>query len=292
MASFRTAVLTACVGASALVSAQNFTVGETRHSVQNDNVFIDSGIDMQLDSSSDFYLNGFNVVGGASWNDDISLVFDGSYWDFLNSTYGTYNLGDLISGTQSWFFGGFFGGMLNINLNAPVPLGTYTTTIELLGGSTASSMDVLSSFEETIDVVDFGLQLSSPDTNIVLAPLGSTVIRHRLQNTSNTAFEIGSRYYGWSMDGSDQFDFSFTASYPAVMDPGSDQTVEHMNVTAHADFTTPFTLSSGIIGGWYSDDAVWLQAGEHTLTPVPEPSAIIGLGAAIAALAARRRRRA
>ncbi len=288
----RATVVSALAAISAAAAAQDFFEGTTTHSVQNDNFLILSGIDMGMVSETDFYYNAFNVVGGSSWNEDIQINFNGSYWDNNLNAAGNYALGTQIRGTQDWYFGGFFGGMFLLGLNGTVAQGTYSTTIELLGGETDTSMDVLHSFTETVEVVDFGLLLSSPDTNIVLPPLGSTVIRHRLQNTSGTPFRLSSRYYSWSMAGRDQFDIEFSDGYPDELLPSSDQTVNHLDVTALPTFTTPFTFRSGIIGGWYDDDAVYLQAGEHTLSPVPEPATLVALGGAIAALAARRRKRA
>lgn len=286
----RLPLLASFVLAAALASAQSFTVGETTHSLQNANAGIGSGIDMHLESDVDFFINGFNVVGGGSWDSNISVDFNGSYFDNVLFTSGIYALGTQITGTQDWYFGGFFGGMFNLGLQDTVALGSYTTTIELLGGATDSSMDVLTSFDETVDIVEFGMAVSSPDSTVYLPPLGSTNIRHHLQNSGNNAFLIGSRYYSWSMPGIDQFDITFSDGYPGVVNPNDDLTVNHLDITAHADFTAPFTFSSGIVGGWYSDDAVWLSAGEHTLNPVPEPMTLLGLGGALVALASRRRR--
>jgi len=286
----RLPILASIALAASVAHSQSFTVGVTTHSLQSDNAGIGSGIDMQMESSADFYINGFNVVGGGSWDPNLSVNFNGGYFDNNSFTYGTYSLGTQVTGTQDWYFGGFFGGMFTLGFADTVGLGTYTTTIELLGGATESSMDVLTSFDETVEVVDFGLALSSPDTNVILPPLGSTNIRHHVVNSSNHDFLVGSRYYGWSMPGRDQFDIDFSDGYPAKIDAGADVLLTHLDITAHADFTTPFTFASGFIGGWYADDAVWLKVSDHTLTPVPEPMTVIGLAGALAALASRRRR--
>lgn len=271
--------------------AQVFTTGETTHSLQNTNYSISSGVDIGIDSTSDFYINAINVVGGGSWDPGFQVYFNGSYFDNNSFTSGSYSLGDVISGTQNWFFGGFFGGMFGLSFNAPVALGTYSSTFEILGGATNSDMNVLHSFTETIEVVDFGLGLSTPDTDVDLAPGGSTVIRHNLQNNGSRSFLLSSRYMSWSMSGYDQFDFDFSDGYPTVIDPADNLTnVNHLDVTAHPDFANEFTFRSGIIGGYYGDDAVWLEVGTHTLRPVPEPATLIALGMGALTLARRRRK--
>jgi hypothetical protein len=288
LARFSALAMMATAGAS--LSAQDFSVGETLHSLQNGANAISSGIDISLTSETDFFINGFNVVGGSSWDGNLAISFNGSYYDFGSQTSGFYNLGDPITGTVDWYFGGFFGGMFGLGFNDTVPLGTYTTEIEIFGGATSTSEDVLFSFEETIEVVEYGLNLSSPDTNVFLAPLGSTVIRHRLINNGSKAFLMGSRYYGWSEVGRDQFDIQFSNNYPGSIGNGEDLLVNHLDVTALASFTTPWNFQSGIIGGHYSDDATWFEVSGHTLTPVPEPATMIALGGAVLALASGRRR--
>lgn len=286
---FRVATLAVLASGSGTVHAQ-LSEGITRHSLQNSNTAINSGVDVNLLSSNDFYMNEINVAGGAGWDAGFDVNFNGSYFDRNANAFGNYTFGDLISGNQDWLFGGLFGGMFALGFNAPVALGTYSTTFEVLGGATSSSTDVLLSFTEIIDVVDFGLVLSSPDSNIGLPPGGSAMIRHNLHNTGTEEFRINSRYISWSMPGIDQFAFEFSNTYPNALAPSENLTnVDHVRFDALPSFVNPFTFSSGVIGGLYEDDTVWLEAGSHTLTPVPEPATMTLFASAV--LVGLRRRR-
>lgn len=266
-----------------------FTPGFTQHSLTNGAPSW-GGIDMFLENTSDVYLNSFSVVDTGGWNTGIDVGFNGSYFDNNSFTYGSYTMGSLIGAGQNWQFGGIFGGMLGLNLNTTVAEGTYTAEIQLRGGATDTSDDLLLSFLETVEVVNYNLDLSSPDTYIELAPGGSTTIRHHLVNNSANAFLVNSRSYSWSTVGRDQFDIQFSSGYPSQILPSEDLTVSHLDITALPTFTDSWSFTSEIIGGWYQDDANFIQISTHTLAPVPEPATLAVLGLGAAALIRRRRK--
>lgn len=248
------------------------------HNVDQSRTFGNSGADVYMKADQNFFINSISVVDSGSWSNDINTYFIGQHYDYATGNFNDYNLGEEISSGSEWYIGGLFGGMFTMDVANSVSAGDYSAKFQVRGGSTSADNSVLFEFTENLHVFDtFGLKSSSPDLEFNLAPGDTALIRHQLDYSGTRDFLVNTRYVGWSQAGVDQFDINFVGPYPDHLSTGDSIFADHVTMHARLNFATPFTFDTGVVGGYGSDDSNWYKTATHTINPVPEPTALVGI---------------
>lgn len=250
--------------------------------------------------TSDLYINSLSFASG-------NLSTSGFSFDTFNTSFKKYDgsgtfvseanyaWGSKLDAGYSYNASGVFAGLFGFFGTASTP-GIYTGTIDVLGGSSDTSSDLLGSVNVTVEVVNsFGLTVTYPQSSFLVNPGQTKTLQHRLQNTGSRDLLVASRYYSGPVGGGGtpaqgfnvDFDYSF---YPSSLAAGSDQTVGHMIFTGVDPSGPVWVASSGIFVGYNSDDLNSISGGDFSVQAVPEPATMTALALGGALLARRRRR--
>jgi len=244
----------------------------------------------------DLYINDMQIVGGAGWDANIGMSASSVFrsWDSTANNWVNHNLGDVITGDTDLDFGGI--AQRSGAVDPAVSLGMYDFSVQILGGSTANSMDLVDQLNLHIEVaerLDFTTHATfSPDP---LAQGGAGTVSVNLQNDMAnrnlktttwwiSGFGDGATHYlGFSGFAGDWFNYDLA--------PGGSVTDLHSNWNAASDQALgTYTSNTGVIGGLYQGDWHWMAANTSVrvvATPEPATFAVLGLGV----LALRRRRK-
>lgn len=243
-------------------------------------------------ADGDLYINSFNLVPGtvydAGLNFELSTVFN--VYDGAATT--THMLGDMITG-EAWFnFNGLAARYDSVD--AAIPNGFYDFSVEVLGGTAATSTDVIDSVHfvvEVADRIDFhtnALVTPNPMTmggnGIVSATLTNDMVGRNLKTTTwwISGFNDGA---GHTLDF-----INFRGDWFSTdLAPGASATGDHSEWRAGtAAVNGNYTSNTGIVGGLYQGDWHWMSANARVAV-VPEPATLAVLGFGAVALMRRRR---
>lgn len=128
------------------------------------------------------YLNGITVTPGAGF--DSNIVYNTpsafSYADSNSNTGGIYNLGEAIAEDVNWNFANFIN--LDVFNSTNAAVGTYNLSVSFLGGSDASAMDTLQTFDLNVDVINsFGVSVTGT-ADLITGPGDTSDVMLTLQN--------------------------------------------------------------------------------------------------------------
>jgi len=237
-------------------------------------------------SDPDFYINRFAVTPGRNWNGAIGLEEVGSF----NGN----PLGTLVSGqVQTYFTAATHFG----SVDPDVPVGVYDFTLEVLGGQTDTSMDVLATWDYRLDVrprldlaVSGSLDKSSVSTGETVR-LSMTVENVGSDAALTTTWYVrgGPDSAAENMDWGWEFDPGW---WDVPLDPGVPVTGLHSSYvpqgwTAPGHYRTP----GGVIAGFHHGDEHMVEfSNDPGFDVVPEPMTAGLFAVAVAGLAVRRRR--
>jgi len=253
-------------------------------------------IDTEIDLlTSGLYINGASFGSG-------NLSTSGLLIDTFNTRFRQFDGSGIEVGEFGYTWGtelasgfgynsvGVFDGLFGF-YGSTTGSGVYTGTVDIFGGSSSTASDLLGSANVTIEVVNgFGITVTYPQSSFAVNPGQTQTLQHTLQNSSNRAATVQSRYYsaGTSPQGF-TVDFEYNG-YPNSLGANSSQTVAHMVFTGVDPSGPVWTANSGVFVGYYGDDLNSVSGGDFSVQAVPEPAtlAMLGLGGA---LIARRRRK-
>jgi hypothetical protein len=229
------------------------------------------------------YINSTNVIGGAGWNSNINMsgAFDSV-------------LGTALSGAQTF-------NLSTANrsgaVDSSVANGIYNFSVDVLGGTTATSTNILATLNLQLEVfqgLSFNVSsVSTPgtigpgQTSTVGATLTNTMANRNLHTTtwytSTGNFELNGEILNGTFVG-DWFNKDIV--------PGSSYTSDHTQYTASAtQMPGVYAGNVGFFAGLYEGDDHWIRINpDPTITVVPEPMTIAVLGLGISGLMRRNRK--
>ena len=242
--------------------------------------------------TSDLYINSLSLSGGTFGSSGLSLEANGGYFQ-------QYDSGSNLVGGAYYYFGtplaagysydslGVFNGLFGFS--GPGVAGTYTGTVDVLGGSSSSASDLLATVSFTVEVVSgFGLAITYPTNNFTVGIGQTAMLQNRVVNSSSRNFLVNSRYFSYSTAPSG-FTINFE-NYPSSFAANSDVTVDSLSFTGVSSGPQWTGIDNGVFGGYYSDDLNDITGGgAFTVNPVPEPATLTILGLGGLALVRRRR---
>lgn len=272
---------------SVCASAQSWSPGESMFSLLNNAGTVSPDLYFTNDSSDEIFLNSFSVNPGSSG----AGLFSVAQGNIFGSA-GPFSFGGSVQPGDDLFAGGF-DGFFDVSIISPLSKGVYDLEIDILGGATASSSDVLYTMSISIEAVDgFGVSYTAPNPVRNLGPGENTTLTLDSVNTSNRDFFVTSQYFSWSAPLRDAFDLTFITG-PSLIAAGDSISADHLLAKPVPGFEgQSFTFRMGYFGGYYSDDYNFLE-GSNPVTlnsVVPEPASMISLGIAAFGLLARRKR--
>lgn len=248
--------------------------------------------------SSDLYINNIVVTGGNFAASGLTLSSNGAQLSKFDSNFSyagthTFALGSPLPAGFSFNATGPYTGLVGFTGNGTI--GTYTGTLQLYGGSSATSNTLLKSANFSVEIVNsFGLSVEYVSNTVVTTPGNPGVLQHRIVNSGGRDVRRVGLGYSYST-----FPTWFSTnmnlqSYPQTFTAGMNTTATFLTATATSTGSPWTGRSTMVYGGYGFDDYnVIASAGEFTVTPtaVPEPATmtVLALGGA---LLARRRRKA
>lgn len=242
---------------------------------------------------SDVYLNSFTVIPGAGFDNNINLLVPPTFNYNGNSSSGVYTPGNLLAGGDTYQFWDA------VQADGPqaAATGIYNFTLEIAGGDTPQSNDVLGDVPLQVEVINkLDVSATSQANPSTISPGQTTTVSATVTNhMTDRDFLIGT--YGFINKGMTDSEGDalphpqFVGNWSGTsIAPGDSVTGDHTTWTA--DSATPDGVYTGdlfIEGGLYYGDT--LDVGlSPTVTVVPEPGATM-LIALILPLAGLRRRR-
>jgi hypothetical protein len=254
----------------------------------------------RVDAEIDFLTSGL-FINSASFGSG-NLATSGFQLDTFNTNFQKldgsgnnlggfhYDWGTELASGFAYRATSIFDGLFGFYGTASGP-GVYTGTVDIFGGSTDTSSDLLGTANVSIEVVNgFGITVSYPQSSFTVNPGETQTLQHTLQNNSNRAANVQTRYYSNSTAPQGfTVDFVYNG-YPNSLGANSSQTAGHMVFTGVDPSGPVWTANSGVFVGYYADDLNSISGGDFTVQSVPEPAtlAVLGFGGA---LIARRRRK-
>jgi MYXO-CTERM domain-containing protein len=236
-------------------------------------------------SESDLYVNNVTYAYDSGWDFGINLSEEG-----LNGyTLGTPLTGDL---NTVYRLASRYG-----EVNESVALGMYSFSVNIFGGADASANDLIGQYNYSLLVADrFNLQITSAFDKPMVAPGETSFLSLSATNTtSDQTYFTSSFWLGLESDGAAAnvpYSFAYVSNfYSGSFAPGQSLSGAHSNYTpTNANAGNSYPSYAGLIGGIYSGDYHWINAGDKpALTVVPEPATLTVLGLGL--LAGLRRRR-
>lgn len=246
-------------------------------------------------SDDPLFINSVSIVGGSNWDPNIDLSTPTSFLSYAGSS-ANYMLGTEISGGVEWVFTNaavHFGAM-----NNAVAPGVYDFTLVFSGGADASATDTLTELSLVLAVIPkFDIDVTGTVSPGVIAAGQEAFVSMKVTNNMSQDFVGTSWFYtnGGFFNGSDTLDGTFLGDwFDKHIAPGDSRTDYHTKWTA-TNSTPAGVYSSwlGVIGGVYYGDEHYVRLQpdlQIEVAAVPEPLTVIGLGAGLAGLIARRRR--
>ncbi len=246
---------------------------------------------------ADVFLNNVNIVGGSSWNPLLNMQSSSYYYGFTNGVFGQaqYDLGTAITEDVSWDFSQL--AFRNGEVDSSVDTGFYDFTLEVVGGTSSSSTEILASFDFQIEVVDTitASLTSSMSPNSIGWGEDSTA-SVTMANTGTRELITKTWYVaGFGLNGpytANQLEFrSFEGNwFGQVIEVDESRTDLHSKWRANpGNVAGTYFGDIGVYGGIYAGD-------EHSWRPnaslqvVPEPASLTAMGLGLAALLRRRRK--
>lgn len=286
----------ALLSAFALSTSQSFTLDRTIKSAVKDtsnmassqstyelNVFKDA-------ADPDFYVNDITLTTGPGWDPDLD-IYAASNFGGIFGTGGDF--GTRLTGT---FFDIFQIGFRYGEVASSVANGIYNFTMQVLGGGSDTSMDILSSHDLQIEVVDgIALGVDGSVTHPEIVQGGTSTARMSVRNTGSRDFITTTWYYAGggfeTSGGGSRLIGNFVGNwFDQTITPGNFRTDDHTTWTAAPD--QPVGLyegNFGVYGGYHMGDQHSFRASATSINVVvPEPGTLIVLG--LGAVAALRRR--
>jgi len=253
-------------------------------------------IDAETDLlTSDLYINSLSLTGGTFASSGLSLDTAGARFTQFDGGdnfvgYIDYSFGDTLASGFKYQSTGIFSGLFGFTGQGTT--GTYTGSVDILGGANSSAADVLATVNFTLEIVSsYGLTITYPVNTITVGPGQQAVLQNRVVNSSDRDFLVNSRYVSL-YNNPIGFTLDFDGTYPSTFAANSDVTVDSLRFTGGNGGPIWTGLSNGVIGGLFVDDYSTLPGGgQFTVNPVPEPASLAILGLGGLALARRRQRK-
>ncbi len=284
----------------------SYSQGDIRSAVHDDSgmSYTSSMFGVYLNYSPDnpgdsFYINEVNWAGDTGWDSLIDLQTNLSYWGFTNGVFGgnEYVLGTEISDEISWDFEGLV--RRNGVIDANVAEGIYDFTVDILGGSSSTSTDLLGSFDFQIEVVDTIAAHLTASTSVTQVGYNTPFdVSTTLTNDGNRDFLTKTWYIsGFGLGGSSSSEYLQFLDFEGdwfnkTIAVGSSRTDLHSSWQA-ANGTTPGTYigNVGVYGGLHAGDYhSWRATPDVQIQVVPEPATMLGLAAGLGTLLRRRKK--
>ncbi len=276
--------------ASGSALAQNFTTAYSTKSALKDTSntsYSSTQFDFYYDrqaSDPDQYFNGINFSGTAS---DPLFGFDFDFESLNNFTYGSLLTGDLFQEfTVANRFGDVDPGIVN---------GFYGLSVDILGGDTNTSNDVLATLDFELEVIDsILLTVSATLDNLVVGPGQTTNLEMTVENSPNgtNSFMANSWFISSGPNSAwPNMPYNFAGNwFGATLNPGDTLTGAHSNYTPDGSTVLgQYNAYGGIIGGIYDGDNHNFDFDAPSFQVVPEPATLAVLG--LLPLVLRRRKK-
>lgn len=242
-------------------------------------------------SDPDLFINGFSVKEGSNWNSALKVNTPTTGFTYLAGGVHTYSLGQAISGDASWSFRAAW---FDVEAPTSVAAGVYDFILEVRGGASSESEDVLAQLSLQIAIFDrleYSLEAELPSS---VSPGGTFDLGMTMTNLNrDRSIRINNLFFD-SFSGPSNSQLEWLDAYPNWLGKtiGAGNALSNLHSTWRAPSDAlpgAYVGYNGLVGGFFSGDTLFF-APNHSIQAVPEPLTMT-LGIAAAALGVKRVRR-